>query len=134
MYNSWGPQYPVGPSESEAKTCTPYAVLLCTIPLKLSILSYWLFWDWTGGTYGTRSLTLDLGLRRTFRWVFIIANVKKPILGADFIHNFGLLVDVRHNRLSDTVTQLKVQGIVSHTRLPDNPGTNSQLSCPNFQQ
>ena len=27
-------------------------------------------------TYGRRSLTLNLGLRRTFRWVFIIANVK----------------------------------------------------------
>ena len=27
-------------------------------------------------TYGTQSLTLDVGLRRTFRWVFVIANVK----------------------------------------------------------
>ena len=35
-------------------------------------------------TYGTRSLTLHFGLRRTFRWVFIIADVKNPILGADF--------------------------------------------------
>jgi len=35
-------------------------------------------------TYGTRSLTLDLGLRRTFRWIFV-ADVKKPILGADFL-------------------------------------------------
>ena len=66
-------------------------------------------------TYGTRSLTLYLGPRRTLRWVFIIADVKKPILGADFLRNFGLLVDVKHNRLSDTRTLLKVQGIVSHT-------------------
>ena len=66
-------------------------------------------------TYGTRSLTLYLGLRCTLRWVFIIADVKKPILGADFLRNFGLLVDVKHNRLSDTRTLLKVQGIVSHT-------------------
>ena len=36
-------------------------------------------------TYGVRSLTLYLGLRRTFRWVFVVANVKQPILGADFI-------------------------------------------------
>ncbi len=41
-------------------------------------------------TYGIRSLTLDLGLRRSFRWTFIIANVKQPILGADFLQNFGL--------------------------------------------
>ena len=26
-------------------------------------------------TYGNRSLTLDLGLRRHFRWVFVIADV-----------------------------------------------------------
>ena len=36
-------------------------------------------------TYGTRSLMLNLGLRRTFRWVFMIANVRNPILGADFL-------------------------------------------------
>lgn len=29
----------------------------------------------TIATYGTRSLTLNLGLRRTFRWIFIIADV-----------------------------------------------------------
>ena len=27
-------------------------------------------------TYGTCSLTLNLGLRRTFRWVFIVVNVR----------------------------------------------------------
>ena len=30
-------------------------------------------------TYGTCSLTLDLGLRRSFRWVFIITDVSKAI-------------------------------------------------------
>ena len=34
----------------------------------------------TISTFGTHSLTLDLGLRRTFRLVFIIASVKSPIL------------------------------------------------------
>ena len=36
-------------------------------------------------TYGSRSRTLDLGLRRTFRWIFVIADVAMPILGADFL-------------------------------------------------
>ena len=67
----------------------------------------------TIATYGTCSLTLDLGLRRTFRWVFIIADVSKPILGADFLKHFGLLVDMRAQRLTDSATQLKVQGITS---------------------
>ena len=67
----------------------------------------------TIATYGTRSLTLDLGLRRTFRWVFVIADVGTPILGADFLKHNGLLVNMRCQRLTDPVTQLKVQGITS---------------------
>ncbi len=42
-------------------------------------------------TYGVRSCTLNIGLCRTFRWVFIIANVKQAILGADFLHHCSLL-------------------------------------------
>ena len=61
-------------------------------------------------TYGMRSVSLELGLRRTFRWVFVIADVKKPILGADFLHHFNLLVDMRHYRLLDGLTNLTVQG------------------------
>ena len=67
----------------------------------------------TIATYGTCSLTLDLGLRRTFRWVFIIADISKPILGADFLKHYGLLVDMRSQRLTDSLTQLKVQGMTS---------------------
>ena len=69
-------------------------------------------------TYGSRSLTLDLGLRRTFRWVFTIADIQSPILGADFLRNYCLLVDMRRHRLSDTLTQLNVQGIVSQVSSP----------------
>ena len=35
-------------------------------------------------TYGEKSVLLDLGLRRAFHWVFIVAAVSFPILGADF--------------------------------------------------
>ena len=45
-------------------------------------------------TYGKRSLNLNLGLWRTFRWVFIVANVQSPILGADFLRH--LLLPVWH--------------------------------------
>ena len=61
-------------------------------------------------TYGKKSLTLDLGLRRTFQWVFVIANVTVPILGADFLRHFGLLVDMQHHRLIDNNTHLEVKG------------------------
>ena len=36
-------------------------------------------------TYGDRLLTVNIGLRRKFQWVFIVADVKQPILGADFL-------------------------------------------------
>ena len=40
-------------------------------------------------TYGQRSLTLDIGLRRTCRWIFILADTPCPILGSDFFRHFG---------------------------------------------
>ncbi|BHF67350.1 hypothetical protein SprV_0301037600 [Sparganum proliferum] len=70
----------------------------------------------TISTYGQRSLTLDLGLRRRFQWVFIEADVKSPIIGADFLSSFGLTVDVRHRRLTDTTTQLFTIGNISSER------------------
>ena len=69
-------------------------------------------------TYGKRSLTLNLGLRRTFQWVFILSNVEHPILGADYLRHFGLLVDMRHHRLSDVVIHLHIQGITCNTKSP----------------
>ncbi|KAK5648403.1 hypothetical protein RI129_003295 [Pyrocoelia pectoralis] len=37
-------------------------------------------------TFGEKLLQLDIGLRRNFSWVFIVAQVQQPILGADFCH------------------------------------------------
>lgn len=65
--------------------------------------------------FGERSLTFDLGLRRTFRWIFLVAGTQHAILGADFLRNFGLLVDVRRKRLLDATTYLSVSGIASRT-------------------
>ncbi|GBM44911.1 hypothetical protein AVEN_94515-1 [Araneus ventricosus] len=41
----------------------------------------------TISTFGEKLLTLDLNLRRVFRWPFIIASVSHPIIGADFLKN-----------------------------------------------
>ena len=48
-------------------------------------------------TFGKHSLNLNLGLRRTFRWVFVIANVDIPIIEADFLHHYSLLVDMTNS-------------------------------------
>ena len=63
-------------------------------------------------------MTLDIGLRRCFRWIFIIADLPLPILGADFLAHFGLRVDVRHRKLIDTTTGLSLNGIQSTTVSP----------------
>ena len=69
-------------------------------------------------TYGQRSLTLNLGLRRSLPWIFIVADVQKPILGADFLSHYGLSVDMRQCKLIDTSTRLRVQGILSSGSSP----------------
>ena len=56
--------------------------------------------------YGTRSLTTDLGLRRMFRWIFIIADIQTPIIRADFLREYGLLVNLKHGRLLYATTSL----------------------------
>ena len=57
-------------------------------------------------TYGVRSCKLDIGLRRTFRWVFVIADVKQAVLGADFLQH--LVVDMCRRTLWDSTTHLEV--------------------------
>ena len=84
-------------------------------------------------TYGTRSLTLNLGLRRIFHWAFILADVKRPILGADFLHHFSLDVDVKNHQLLDGLTNLRVQGIASLEQPPSPTlqfrGSDNQFSA-----
>lgn len=61
-------------------------------------------------TYGTATLILNLGLRRDFTWRFLIAEVSKPIIGADFLSHYGLLIDLKSGRLLDTTTNLGLKG------------------------
>lgn len=52
-------------------------------------------------TYGQVSLSLGLGLRRSFSWLFTVADVKMPILGADFLAHYQLAVDMSTHTLID---------------------------------
>lgn len=65
-------------------------------------------------TFGTRLMSLDLGLRRKFTWMFVIAGVERPIIGVDFLKHFNLLVDVRNGRIIDGLTKLTTQGTVTN--------------------
>ena len=64
-------------------------------------------------TYGQRCVTVAVGLRRSFIWIFTVAEVSHPILGADFLRQFNLQVDLRHHRLLDGITSLSVSALMS---------------------
>ena len=92
--------------------------------------------------YGTRSLSLDLGLRHGFRWIFLIADVKTPIIGSDFLSHHGLIVDVNKKQLLDNTTNLQVNVLFSReaklslTPLPhsSNPFTSIVSQYPTILQ
>lgn len=63
-------------------------------------------------TFGTKTLELNLSLRRPLRWTFIIANVTQPIIGADFLKYHCLLVDLNAHKLIDRRTDLNTIGTI----------------------
>lgn len=69
-------------------------------------------------TFGTKLMRLDLNLRRSFKWVFVIADVTKPILGADFLTFYHLLPDLKRRRLLDESTLLAISGKVTKCDTP----------------
>lgn len=66
-------------------------------------------------TYGEKDLTLNIGLRRSYTWTFVIADVKHAILGADFLEYHKILVDVHGRRLIDKVTELTTPATIVKT-------------------
>ncbi|BHF58445.1 hypothetical protein SprV_0100139700 [Sparganum proliferum] len=85
----------VPPTPAERKRCSSF----CLTAANNSIIP----------TFGQRSITLDLGLRRIFRWVFIIVDVSVALIGADFLTHFNLLVDLKNHRLVDSLTNLRAR-------------------------
>ncbi|KAJ8915273.1 hypothetical protein NQ315_014781 [Exocentrus adspersus] len=67
---------------------------------------------------GTITIKLNFQLRRSFSWQFVIADVSKSIIGVDFLSHYGLLVDVRNQRLLDETTRLTSPGVVAGSTVP----------------
>ncbi|XP_015596870.1 uncharacterized protein LOC107268526 [Cephus cinctus] len=63
-------------------------------------------------TYGTRVLTINLGLKRLCTWEFCVAEVERPIIGADFLKKNGLVVDLRNRCLTEEVLRTKILGSI----------------------
>lgn len=64
--------------------------------------------------YGTKFLKMSLGFRRQFSGQFLVASVTKPIIGADFLKETGLLIDLKNNRLIDPSNNTFVKGSPCH--------------------
>lgn len=60
--------------------------------------------------FGSRLLKTNFGLRRDFVHPFYVASVSRPILGADFLHKFGLVVDLRNGKLLDPLSRIESVG------------------------
>lgn len=70
----------------------------------------------TINTYGIQIISVDLGLRRQFDWEFLVADVSKAIIGADFLSKFGLVIDLKNKKLIDSVTKLQTECIAKNTK------------------
>ncbi|GFX17255.1 retrovirus-related Pol polyprotein from transposon opus [Trichonephila clavipes] len=68
--------------------------------------------------YGMVRKELKLGLRRPFIRTFIIADVSSPIIGADFLKHFNLLIDLKKKRLVDVETSLFTSCVFSNIVQP----------------
>ena len=67
----------------------------------------------TKNTYGNCKCVVDVGLKREYPWTFIVADVKQPIIGADFLIHYNLLVDLRNRCLRDMRTGLAIAASLS---------------------
>ena len=63
--------------------------------------------------YGTSKRIVDIGLKREYAWTFIIADIKQPIIGADFLIHYSLLVDLKSRCLRDMRTGLAIPATLS---------------------
>ncbi|GFS49869.1 retrovirus-related Pol polyprotein from transposon 297 [Trichonephila inaurata madagascariensis] len=81
--------------------------------------------NWTViSTYDQKLVTLVLGLRRVFKWPFIMTAVSQPIIGVDFLRHYGLLVEIHQGCLVDSLRKLQMQGKVQQ-------GNNSGIKTVN---
>ncbi|BHF83814.1 hypothetical protein SprV_0902696100 [Sparganum proliferum] len=81
-------------------------------------------------TFGSRSLTLNIGLRRSFSWIFVIADVPHAILGSDFLAEFDLLVDCRLSCLLGRTTGLSVRGLTPFNDSCNLSVLDTGIACP----
>jgi len=76
-------------------------------------------------TYGKHTIRLHL-CNQVYEWPFLVATVERPLLGADFLHHTGLLVDVRRQTLVNSLSSVCLEPSFSQ---PITSSTNTLNSC-----
>lgn len=79
-------------------------------------------------TYGLYKMSLNLGLRRSFTWNFIVADVSTPIVGSDFLAHYHLLPDCKLKRLVDGTTGLHTDGTTRTIKQPSVKAIGTHVS------
>lgn len=68
---------------------------------------------------GTLSSNITLGLPSIFNWSFFVADIDHALIGADFLSEFGLLVDLKRCRLIDANNLTSTKGSYANSTFPE---------------
>ena len=79
-------------------------------------------------TFGTRTLSLHFA-SNAYQWDFIVAEVSRPLLGADFLRSNSLLVDLKGKRLVDAATYHSVPLHSTRVSAPRLDAISSSTDC-----
>lgn len=66
-------------------------------------------------TFGTKTLSLNIGFKKELLWQFVVADVQSNLIGIDFVSHFGLLIDSANRTLINPLTEDKAKGF-SHAQ------------------
>jgi len=84
-------------------------------------------------SYGSTTVNLSIcKLRRDFPWRCVVADVKLPIIGADFLAHYNILVDCKQSRLIDGNTKVYTQGQKCNEKFEQFPIQAVDTRIPSF--
>ena len=83
--------------------------------------------------YGQANLEIGIpSLKRSFSWTFVVADITNPLIGFDFLNEFGLIIDCKNKTIYDPLTAAKKE-LILNTTSPVNVVIN-KVELPSFIQ
>lgn len=64
-------------------------------------------------TYGSKILNVNLGFKQNFTFSFILADITTPIIGANFLEKFNILVDIKNRKIFDSSSKHNIKTLSS---------------------